>query len=50
MKKYIIEEQIDKNTYFVRYVLDDIKFACSLLRAMREKDVNRKYRLIQVLR
>lgn len=51
MKKiYVIEEQIDKNTYFVKYELDDIKFAYSLLRAMMEKDVNKNYRLIQILR
>ena len=51
MKKfYIIEEKIDKNTYFVKYELDDLKFACSLLRAMRDKDINKTYRLIQVLR
>lgn len=51
MKKiFIIEEQIDKNTYFVKYEVDDVKFAYRLLRAMREKDVNKNYRLIQILR
>lgn len=51
MKKiYVIEEKIDTNTYFIKYELSDLKFAYSLLRAMREKQSTKIYRLVQIVR
>lgn len=50
MKFYVIEEKIDTNTYFVKYELDDLKFAYSLLRAMREKHSTKVFRLVQIVR
>lgn len=51
MKKfYVIEEKIDTNTYYVKYVLDDIKFAYCLLKAMREKHSTKVFRLVRIVR
>lgn len=50
MKYYVIEEKIDSNTYFVKYELSDLKFAISLLRAMREKNSTKSFRLVKIMR